>query len=122
MSAKRPEGVKPAGKTFDEAYGFSFSIALGLVLFIGGLVLSLTLGQESSYGLFFGIPLLIAGLILPLFMMRGVFTRGEIKAACPVCGSEIKTTDATLQLDCPTCGRTIQVRDGDLYAREETKD
>jgi predicted RNA-binding Zn-ribbon protein involved in translation (DUF1610 family) len=119
MAAKRPEAVKPEGRTFDEAYGFSFSIALGLVLFIGGLVLSLTLSQENSYGLFFGVPLIIAGLVIPLFMMRGSFTRSEIIAPCPNCGSEIKTTDSTMQLDCPTCGQTISVRDGGLYRRDE---
>lgn len=121
MAAKRPEAVKPAGRTFDEAYGFSFSIALGLVLFIGGLVLSLTLGQQSSFGLFFGIPLIIAGLVIPLFMMRGAFTRSEIKSSCPACGFEINTTDSTMQLDCPNCGRTLSVRDGGLYIREEAK-
>lgn len=118
MAAKRPENVKPAGRTFDEAYGFSFSIALGLVLFIGGLVLSLTIGQENSFGLFVGIPLLIAGLVIPLFMMRGVFARNDIVAPCPACGAEIKTTDATLQLDCPNCGKTISVRDEKLYAKD----
>ena len=118
MSAKRPEAAKPA-RTFDEAYGFSFSIALGLVLFIGGLILSLTIGQESSFGLIFGIPLLIAGLVIPLFMMRGVFHRADVIAPCPACGAEVKTTDATLQLDCPTCGKTLSVRDGGLYLRDE---
>ena len=53
MEAKRPEAAKPS-RTFDEAYGFSFAIGLGLLLFIGGLVLSLTIGQESSFGLVFG--------------------------------------------------------------------
>ena len=66
-----------------------------------------------------GIPLLIAGLVIPLFMMRGVFARNDIVAPCPVCGSEIKTTDATLQLDCPNCGKTLSVRDMKLYAKEE---
>ena len=54
---------KPA-KTFDSAYGFSFSIAVGLILFIAGLVISLTLSDGTKIGLIFGIPLLIAGLVL----------------------------------------------------------
>ena len=118
MEAKRPAAVKPS-RTFDEAYGFSFAIGLGLLLFIGGLVLSLTIGQESSYGLFFGIPMILAGLIIPFFMMRGSFARNEIVAPCPACGHEIKTTDATMQLDCPNCGKTISVRGMKLYARDE---
>ena len=69
MDANRPEAAK-SGRTFDSAYSFSFSIAVGLILFIAGLVISLTLGQSASIGLIFGIPLLIAGLVLPLIMMR----------------------------------------------------
>jgi predicted RNA-binding Zn-ribbon protein involved in translation (DUF1610 family) len=118
MEAKRAEAAK-ANRTFDGAYGFSFSIALGLVLFIGGLVVSLTLGGESSLGLVFGVPLLIAGLAVPLFMMRGVFARNNIDEPCPACGSDIHTTDATMRLDCPKCGRTIQVRDMHLYAEKK---
>jgi predicted RNA-binding Zn-ribbon protein involved in translation (DUF1610 family) len=118
MEAKRTEAVKPS-RSFDEAYGFSFAIALGLILFIGGLVISLTIGQESSYGLLFGVPMILAGLIIPFFMMRGSFTRNEIVAPCPACGHEIKTTDATLQLDCPACGKTIAVRGTGLYAKDE---
>ena len=49
------------GRTFDSAYSFSFSVGIGLVLFIAGLVISLTLGQGATIGLIFGIPLLIAG-------------------------------------------------------------
>jgi len=50
---------RASGRTFDSAYGFSFSIAVGLVLFIAGLVISLTLSDGTSIGLIFGIPLLV---------------------------------------------------------------
>ena len=118
MEAKRIEDAK-AGRTLDGAYGFSFSIALGLVLFIGGLVVALTLGGDSSLGLVFGIPLLIAGLAVPLFMMRGVFARNDIDEPCPACGSDIHTTDATMRLDCPKCGRTLRVQDMHIYAEKQ---
>ena len=45
MSAKEPADVKPA-RTPDSAYKFSFAIAIGLILFIGGLVSSLVLGSS----------------------------------------------------------------------------
>ena len=79
MDANRPDVAK-TGRTFDSAYSFSFSIAIGLVLFIAGLVISLTLGQGATIGLIFGIPLLIAGLVLPLFMMRDLFQHSEVRA------------------------------------------
>ncbi|MFS8086885.1 MAG: hypothetical protein ACMG6H_14725, partial [Acidobacteriota bacterium] len=103
-----------SGKTFDSFYGFSFSIAIGLALFIAGLVISLTVGQGTSLGLIFGVPLLVMGLVIPLFMMRDLFKTNEIKEPCPNCGATIRTSDATLQLKCQSCQQVIDVREGKL--------
>lgn len=113
----RPDAAK-SHKTFDSAYSFSFSIAIGLVLFIAGLVISLTLGRGTTIGLIFGIPLLIAGLILPLFMMRDLFHHNEVSGPCPYCGAPIKTSDATIRLNCPSCKRLIEVRESTLQPGE----
>jgi len=113
----RPDVAK-SGRTFDSAYSFSFSIAIGLVLFIAGLVISLTFGQSATIGLIFGIPLLIAGLILPVFMMRDLFHHNEVEGACPFCGAPIKTSDATIRLNCPACRRLIEVRGTSLHPGE----
>ena len=82
MDADRPEVAKP-GRTFDSAYSFSFSVGIGLVLFIAGLVISLTLGQGVTIGLIFGIPLLIAGLVLPVIMMRDLLHHKEVNGDFP---------------------------------------
>ena len=113
----RPDVAK-SGRTFDSAYSFSFSIAIGLVLFITGLVISLTFGQSATIGLIFGIPLLIAGLVLPVFMMRDLFHHNEVDGACPFCGAPIKTSDATIRLNCPSCRRLIEVRGTALHPGE----
>lgn len=117
MDTDRPDDAK-SGRTFDSAYSFSFSIAIGLVLFIAGLVISLTLGQGATVGLIFGIPLLIAGLVLPVFMMRDLFHHNEVGGACPFCGAPIKTSDATIRLNCPSCKRLIEVRETTLQPGE----
>ncbi|HAF12918.1 MAG TPA: hypothetical protein DHU55_06235 [Blastocatellia bacterium] len=117
MSTKEPATAK-SGRTFDSAYRFSFAIAVGLILFIAGLVISLTLGDGSSIGLFFGIPLLLAGLVLPLFMMRDLFTLNEVKGPCPYCAAPIRTSDATIKLECPACKNVVVVRDMKLYRSE----
>jgi hypothetical protein len=117
MDANQPEVAK-SGRTFDSAYSFSFSIAIGLVLFIAGLVISLTVGQSASIGLIFGIPLLIAGLVLPLFMMRDLLHHNEIDAECPYCSAPIKTSDATIRLNCPACKNPIEVRELTLHRTE----
>jgi hypothetical protein len=117
MDSDRPEVAK-SGRTFDSAYSFSFSIAIGLALFIAGLIISLTLGQGTTIGLIFGIPLLIAGLVLPLFMMRDLFHHNEVNGVCPYCGAPIKTSDATIRLNCPSCRRVIEVRETALLPGE----
>ncbi len=116
--AQDTTGRAKAGRTFDSAYGFSFSIAVGLALFIAGLVISLTLGQGTNIGLIFGIPLLVAGLIIPVFMMRDLFKSSEIQAPCPNCGATIRTSDATLQLRCTNCQKVIDVREGQFILGE----
>src|SRR5690242_11172670 len=118
MAETRTEQGK-SGRTFDSAYGFSFSIAVGLVLFIAGLVISLTLSDGTSIGLFFGIPLLVAGLVIPVFMMRDLFKTNEINAPCPNCGAPIRTSDATLRLKCPRCESVIDVREKELILSSE---
>jgi len=116
--AEETERVKPA-QTFDSAYGFSFSIAVGLILFIAGLFISLTLSDGTKIGLIFGIPLLIAGLVIPIFMMRDLFKTNEINAPCPNCSTPIRTSDATLRLKCPHCHRVIDVREKEFILTAE---
>ena len=118
MEEKTPEKTK-TGRTFDSAYGFSFAIAVGLALFIAGLVITLTLGDETNTGLIFGIPLIVAGIIIPIVMMRDLFKTSEIKEPCPGCGTTIKTSDATLQLRCPSCHKVINVREEKLFLAEQ---
>jgi hypothetical protein len=119
MSAKEPAPAKP-GRTPDSAYNFSFAIALGLVLFIAGLVISLTLGGGSSIGLIFGIPLLLAGIVLPLIMMRSLFTTNDVVGPCPYCSTTLKTSDATIRLRCQSCQGEVAVRDEKFYAAEKS--
>ena len=89
--AEEGTGKVKSGRTFDGAYGFSFSIAVGLAL------------------------LLVAGLVIPVFMMRDLFKSSEINAPCPSCSTPIKTSDATIQLTCPNCKRIIAVKDMKLH-------
>ena len=104
-------GTVKKGRTFDSAYSFSFAVAIGLILFIAGLVITLTMGQGTSIGLVFGIPLLVAGLVLPLIMMRDLFKQDVITGVCPYCSVPIKTSNATIKLECPACKRVVLVRD-----------
>ncbi len=114
MEVKRPQTVG-TGRTADGAFGFSIAIGLGLLLFIAGLIVSLTLGEGTAVGFLFGIPLMMAGVIVPLFMMRQNFTGHGVEAPCPNCGAQIKTTDGAFKLECPSCRKIIVVRDLGLH-------
>jgi hypothetical protein len=114
MGVKEPVTEKP-GRTPDSAYSFSIAITIGLVLFIAGLIISLTLADGSSIGLIFGIPLLLAGLVVPLIMLRDQFRTNEVAGPCPYCSTPIKTSDATIRLECPNCKGVVAVRDMKLY-------
>ena len=119
MEAKKAVADPGSRRAFDGAYGFSFSIAVGLVLFIAGLFISLTVGGGGGLGLIFGIPLIAAGVFIPLFMMRDLFKTSEIQEPCPNCGQTIKTSDATLQLRCPDCHKVIDVREEKLFLAQQ---
>lgn len=120
MSSREPAPAKPT-RTLDSAYTFSFAVGIGLVLFIAGLVISLTLGSGSSLGLIFGVPLLFAGLIVPLIMMRGFFKQTEVSGNCPHCSAPLKTLDSTIRLQCPDCQGVVGVRDEKFYAIDNAK-
>lgn len=108
--------VNSSERRIDGAYGFSLSIALGLILFIGGLVVSVAFGMSGGTGLIFGIPLMMAGVVIPLFMMREHFSQNDVKGACPECGSDIHTTEATVRINCPSCKQHLSV-DGAQFTR-----
>lgn len=114
MEVKRPDAVRTAGRQADGAFGFSIAIGLGLLLFIAGLIVSLALTDGSAVGFLFGIPLMVAGVVVPLFMMRENFIGHDIEAPCPNCGTTIKTSEGTLKLECQSCGKMITVRDSQL--------
>jgi predicted RNA-binding Zn-ribbon protein involved in translation (DUF1610 family) len=118
MAADRPQGLK-SSRSLDSAYSFSMSIGIGLILFIAGLVVSLSFSNTNAVGLIFGIPLIIAGLAVPIVMMRGeLFTKHDVTATCPHCGTPIRTSDATIKLECPGCGEMLAMRDMKLSAAE----
>ena len=117
MEDKTSKTVK-TGRTFDGATGFSFAIALGLLLFISGLIITLTIGQGGTLGLIFGVPMLVAGIVLPLVMVRNGLRQTIVNGNCPYCNTAIQTTDATIRLNCPNCSRKIVVREMNFEAAE----
>jgi len=117
MEVKRPVAIS-GGRSMDGAFGFFLSIGLGLILFIGGLIVAVMFNDDKGIGLLFGIPMILAGVILPLFMMREHFSSHDVDAPCPACGQNIHASDHKLQLDCPSCGRTVLNEHGEIHLTE----
>ena len=117
MEMKRSVAIS-GGRTMDGAYSFSLSVGIGLILFIGGLVVAIVFGDDNSVGLLFGIPMIVAGVILPLFLMRDHFTSHDVVVPCPACGELIKASDHKLQLDCSSCGKTVTNKNGEIHLTE----
>jgi len=66
MAEPQAKETKPR-RTLDSAYGFSFAIAVGLALFIAGLVVTLTVGEGTSTGLNLWRPPDLCRLVIPVF-------------------------------------------------------
>jgi len=111
MDEKNYTGEPRTGRTHQEVHLILFSIALGLLLILGGLFIILFFGEQAGSVLVFGVPLIIGGLLAPHFAMRVLLTRDEISGPCPYCWSAVKTSDSALELNCPGCHQRIVVRD-----------
>lgn len=115
MDEKNYTGEPRTGRTHQEVHLILFSIALGLLLILGGLFIILFFGEEAGLVRVLGVPLIVGGLFAPHLAMRVFLTGYEISGACPYCWSHVKTSESALELNCPDCHQRIAVRDMRLY-------
>lgn len=111
MEEKNHAGEVGTGCTHQEVHLILFSIALGLLLILGGLFIILFFGEQPGPVPVFGVPLIIGGLLAPHLAMRIFLTRDEISGPCPYCWSPVKTSVSGIELNCPDCHQRIAVRD-----------
>lgn len=95
------------GRTRQEVSFIIFSVALGLLLILGGLFIILSFSEGSGWLRGFGVPLIIGGLFAPHLAMR--LMRNEICGPCPYCCSPVRTFDSALNVNCPDCHQRIVV-------------
>jgi hypothetical protein len=111
-------GASRIGRTPQEVHFILFSVALGLLLILGGLLIILFSSEAAGSGRVFSVPLIIGGLFAPHIAIRLLGTRDEVSGPCPYCWSPVKTSDSALKLNCPNCHQRIAVRDRRLYRTE----
>ncbi len=69
--------TKIVGKGSDGAMQMTFSAILGVLLIIGGVALGIYLNTQMNYGFIFGIPFVVIGIVLPLFLLWGLSGKVE---------------------------------------------
>ncbi len=96
------KGVKAKG---DKLTG----VAAGTLFGLGCLIPAGILLCFTGIGALFGVPLIIAGLIAPLFGLM------SIKGPCPYCGCTIRAMKTSEGVTCKACKKRVVVRGGKLY-------
>lgn len=118
MEEKKYTSASTTGRTLQEVHFILLSVALGLLLILGGLLIILFFSEGAGPGRLFGLPLIIGGLFAPHLAMRLFLTRNEISGPCPYCCSPVKISDSALNLNCPGCHQRVAVRDRRFYRTE----
>ncbi|HEY1579716.1 MAG TPA: hypothetical protein VGF82_21830 [Terracidiphilus sp.] len=90
------------------AKGAFSGIYIGLIaapiLIISGVMLCLT-----GWGLFFGVPFILLGILAPLF--GPIVGMGEHRGKCPSCGTRMISIDDAKEHECPVCNQKFAVSD-----------
>lgn len=118
MEEKKYTSASTRGRTLQERHFILFSVALVLLLILGGLFIILFFSEGAGPVQVFGVPLIMGGLFAPHLAMRLLLTSDEIRGHCPHCWSPVKTSDSAFNLNCTDCHQRIAVRDRRLYRTE----
>lgn len=120
MGERNHTGEPGTGRTHHEVHLILFSIALGLLLILGGLFVILFFGEEAGSVQVFGVPLIIGGLLAPHLAMRVFQTTYEISGPCPYCWSHVKTSDSAFELNSRTAINGLRFAIGAYTKRKPT--
>ncbi len=82
--------------------GLFYGLIAAPILIISGIMISLT-----GWGIFLGVPVIVAGILAPL--AGPVFGMSEHTAKCPVCGTRMVTVADGKVHDCPVCSGRFAV-------------
>jgi uncharacterized Zn finger protein (UPF0148 family) len=82
--------------------GLLYGLIAAPILITAGIMISLT-----GWGVFFGVPIIIMGILAPL--AGPLFGMGKHKGKCPACGTVVITVGDGNVHDCPTCSAKFAV-------------
>lgn len=84
--------------------GMYIGLVAAPILIISGVMLCLT-----GWGLFFGVPFILLGILAPLF--GPIVGMGEHLGKCPECGTRMVSIADSKEHECPVCNTRFAVSD-----------
>lgn len=90
--------------------GMYIGLIAAPILIISGVMLCLT-----GWGLFFGVPFILLGILAPLF--GPIVGMGEHKGKCPSCGTRMISIDDSKEHECPVCNERFAIGNGQTAAK-----
>jgi len=84
--------------------GMYIGLIAAPILIISGVMLCLT-----GWGVFFGVPFILLGILAPLF--GPIVGMGEHLGKCPECGTRMISIDDSKAHECPVCTQRFAVSD-----------
>ncbi len=100
---RHPTNTTQSAKAVGVAAGTTLGFGCGVMLFVVGLLISLT-----GIGVIIGVPLMLAGILTPIFgLLMGL---AKIKGPCPYCGTLVYASSSDPGVTCPGCKKRIVIR------------
>ena len=103
--------VHPSEHQHHPARGAFGGLYLGLIaapiLIIPGVLLCLL-----GWGIFFGVPMIVLGILAPL--LGPVVGMGEHRGKCPSCSTRMISMDDGKTHECPVCSEKFAIGDGEV--------
>jgi len=96
----------PAGGAFSGMY---IGLIAAPILIISGVMLCLT-----GWGVFFGVPFIVLGILAPLY--GPLVGMGEHRGKCPSCGTRMISIADSKEHECPVCNKKFAIQDRTVTA------
>ena len=89
--------------------GLYIGLIAAPILIIPGILLCLL-----GWGIFFGVPMIVLGILAPLY--GPVVGMGEHRGKCPSCGTRMISIADTKEHECPVCNKKFAIEDPAMTA------
>jgi hypothetical protein len=101
---EKQEVVRQPMSTRGTFSGLYIGLVAAPILIISGVMLCLT-----GWGLFFGVPFILLGIMAPLY--GPIVGMREHLGKCPTCGTRMISIDDSKEHECPVCTQKFAVSD-----------